>query len=171
MRGDASSWAALSPCGKYRYALGRSWQEPLFPRPGVLWVLHNPSTADAQKTDPTLSKCIAFAKREGYGELVLVNPMAWRATDKGELPHVADPIGLWNSDIVSLAARAYPKVIVGWGLVEKRLQWTIPRIKNVLYRASAEMLCLGMNRDGSPRHPLYLPNETALVPWEDPRVS
>jgi len=58
----------ISPCGKYRYLLERKWGIGL---PCVTWIMLNPSTADAEKDDPTIRRCIGFSKAWGYGSLRL----------------------------------------------------------------------------------------------------
>jgi hypothetical protein len=74
--------ATISDCGRYRYTLGRTWSD----EPPVLFVMLNPSTADADVDDNTISKCIGFAKRWGHGGITVVNLYAWRATNPKELP-------------------------------------------------------------------------------------
>src|SRR5689334_20041621 len=69
--------AVLSPCGLYRYRLTRRWGDG----PALLFVMLNPSTADATEDDPTIRRCTGFAKREGMPAIEVVNLFAWRATD------------------------------------------------------------------------------------------
>lgn len=115
--GTRESWATLSACGKYRYALGRAW-DPLERewdvryelgrsdweenRPVFSIVMLNPSTADHAVDDPTIRKCIHFAKQEGCGALLVRNLFAWRATDPKELRGVADPAGPRNEEVLRL---------------------------------------------------------------------
>ena len=67
MRSDA----LLSPCGCYRYALWRRWE----PGPQVLFIMLNPSTADELTDDPTIRRCIGFARSWGFGSLAVgINP-------------------------------------------------------------------------------------------------
>ena len=68
--------AILSDDGRYRYLLERQWDE----RPRMAWCMLNPSTADANIDDQTIKRCIGFAKREGFGGIIVVNLMAFRAT-------------------------------------------------------------------------------------------
>lgn len=161
VRGGDAAWAAFSTCGKYRYALGRSWQDALFPRPVALWVAHNPSTATESEDDPTIRREIAFSKREGFGELVKVNVMAWRATDKEDLIRAIarrdDIVGPANVRAIDACIASADKSILAWGKVDPRL--------GVITRYEGEAWCLGTNGDGSPRHPLYVAANAPLVRW------
>ena len=67
--------AELSACGKYRYRLSRIWDDK---KPLVLFIMLNPSTADAEQDDPTIRRCIAFAKNWGYGGFMAGNLFAFR---------------------------------------------------------------------------------------------
>lgn len=162
VRGDASSWAAFSSCDKYRYALGRSWELPMFPQPTVLWCAHNPSKAAETDNDPSLQRMVGFSNREGFGSLVLVNEMAFIATDKADLAAADEPTGPLNVAVLELVADLGLKTIVAWGDVDpKTLREGKPQARHLL----GEMWCLGKTRTGQPRHPLYLPGETPLVRW------
>jgi len=94
--GDVKKWAVLSRCGKYRFMLGRAWDEPdsaqdtdtgfgKWKRPLCVWLMLNPSTADHSQDDPTIRKCVGFSQRLGCGGLIVVNLFAWRATDPDDL--------------------------------------------------------------------------------------
>lgn len=93
--------AILSACGTYRYHLWRLWDKAL---PVMVFVMQNPSTADASHDDPTIRKCIGFAKRHGYGGISVRNIFALRATDERILLTHHDPFGPEN-DAHLLAAR------------------------------------------------------------------
>jgi hypothetical protein len=175
-RGDARAWATFSPCEKYRYALWRAWEDyyetdpwrrsgaPLFIVAGL-----NPSTADETANDPTVRKLIGFAKRHGCGALILVNVCALRSTDPKELARALkrgeDPVGPCNEEVIR---RASGMALIGvrvaaWGRVpSKRLEHAAERTRWAL---GYHPQCFGKNDDGSPKHPLYLPYETPLVPW------
>lgn len=96
-----TAWATISPCQKYRYALGRCWDHA---GKRVVFAMLNPSVADATADDPTIRRCIRFARKWGYGSLEVVNLFAWRATDPKELRIAADPIGLDNDAEIVQAA-------------------------------------------------------------------
>lgn len=159
LRGDDAAWAAYSPCERYRYALGRSW-EPLLGGPVVLWVLHNPSTATELAVDPTLRRCVDFSKREGAGGLIFTNVMAWRSTDKDALRFVDDPVGPLNPVAIERCIAAADRVVLAWGKIDPRLG-----VAARLEAVDGQAQCLGKNGDGSPRHPLYLAGGTPLLPW------
>lgn len=155
---ERSGWATTSYDGRYRYLLGRSWGHG----PRMLWVLANPSTADALDDDPTVRRCVGFATRHGYGGLLVVNLWAWRATDPRELARVADPVGRENDAFIAHATRASSgPVVLGWGARGER-----SRVDAVLaLLGDRPVRCLGVTRSGHPRHPLYVSRTTRLRPW------
>jgi hypothetical protein len=157
--------AIISPCGSYRYSLSRVWDDG----PTLAWCMLNPSTADADVDDPTVRKCIGFAKRWGFGGIHVVNLFALRATDPRELRIAKNPVGPGNSDALMKAFSRYP-VVVAWG-------GSIPRTRDAdnaarSVRDSArrgprglEWWCLGRTRYGEPRHPLMLAYATPRLAW------
>ena len=94
--------ALFSPCGRFRYRLGRRWGEG----PTIAFVLLNPSTADDQRDDPTIRRCIGFARRLGFGGLEVVNLYAYVATDPAELRRVGYLVGDENDGHMLEAVRA-----------------------------------------------------------------
>ena len=85
--------AEISSCEQYRYRLGRLWDEDL---PGCLWIMLNPSKADADIDDQTIKQCIGFSKGLGNGSLLVGNLYAWRTTYPRELYRADDPVGPEN---------------------------------------------------------------------------
>lgn len=69
--------ADFSACGTYRYALRKIW---LPAAPQVLFIGLNPSTADEKSDDPTIRRCLGFARSWGYGGLIVANLFAYRTT-------------------------------------------------------------------------------------------
>jgi hypothetical protein len=133
----------------------------------------NPSTADALEDDPTIRRCIGFAKREGCGSLRVLNLFAYRSTDPNELLHVDDPVGPYNDAMLKGQIPWGAPLVLAWGAVRFR-----DRIKQVLsfvresyapFRCRRTLCpgphCLGLTKQGQPRHPLYLPNKAALIPF------
>jgi hypothetical protein len=156
--------AWLSADRQYRYALARSWTA----EPTLIWCMLNPSTADEMQDDPTVRKCIGFAKRWGYGGICVVNLFAFRATKPTALKTAADPVGPENHRILSLAfAGCSNDVIVGWG-------GSIPKIEaadaqvlllRTMAAAHGKTKCLGLTKSQQPKHPLMLSYKTERVPW------
>jgi hypothetical protein len=160
---NISKAATLSNCGIYRYTLHRRipsvlrWVKP------VLFVMLNPSIADAFIDDPTIRRCVGFAKSWGCTELTVVNLFALRATDPSELEKAADPIGPENDVHLKEQIEKHSLVgltVVAWGsknIAKERVKQLMSLFSNVK--------CLGMTKDGSPKHPLYLKNESELISW------
>lgn len=146
--------AVLSPCGTYRYELTRRWSN----RPLVGWVMLNPSTADADVDDPTVRRCIGFAKAWGYGGLVIRNLFALRATDPCELDRHADPVGPDNDTHLS-RCKYDDKTVIAWGA---RGGDRGHEVLELLEKQGARPHQLAVTDGGQPRHPLYL--KAGLVP-------
>lgn len=162
---DSRAWmccnsATLSLCGRYRYTLTRRWDERFI----LNIVMLNPSTADAHADDPTIRRCIAFAKEWGYGSVVVTNLFAYRATDPRELLNVADPVGTENRAHLVAIARGAAKVVCAWGVPPARLSHQEMFVKAIL-REHATLHALGFTKAGHPKHPLYLPKTTEPVEW------
>jgi len=146
--------ALFDATGHYRYSLWRCW-EPL--RPTLLMILLNPSTADAERDDPTIRRCRQFATAWGYGGLEIVNLFAYRTPHPRCLHQASEPIGVQTDPIIQGAITYAAQVVVAWGNGGSFLG----RDRTVLQALVPQPLyCLGITRLGHPRHPLYLPKET-----------
>ena len=155
----------FSPCRQYRYVLWRSWD--MFCPRFAMFVGLNPSTADEVTDDPTIRRCIGFAKAWGYGALCMTNLFAYRATDPHQLFAVEEPVGPDNDVWLAKIAREAMVVIVAWG-VHGHYQGRATHVSAMLSDDSAVMplLCLGYTKGQSPRHPLYVPKNQKPVLWE-----
>lgn len=144
---------------KYRYTLYREW-EPL--KPLVAFIGLNPSTADEVQNDPTVTRCINFAKAWGAGRFCMLNLFGFRSTDPRGLYAVEDPIGDENLKWVDIVAADHASLVVcAWGTHgRKRLPEYCRELEAMLHNTQLQrgvpICCLGKNADGSPRHPLYL---------------
>jgi hypothetical protein len=159
----STSGARFSPCGRYRYSLTRTWGNG----PPALFVMLNPSTATADIDDPTIRKCIGFAKRWGHGGIEVVNLFAIRSTDPAGVLAVDDPVGPDNDGVIGGAMLHSAVTIFAWGAHATGLLRKVgPKRINVVRVTAAlqqvKPLCLGTSNDGSPRHPLMLPYSTPL---------
>src|SRR5579883_1527453 len=144
--------------GPYRYTLWRVWSTAL---PKVTFILLNPSTADALRDDPTIRRCVGFARTWGFGSLEIVNLFAYRATHPRQLKTAPDPVGPANDTAILQAVSSAQLVVVGWG-TQGRLYG---RDRAVLRLLPDSICCLGATRAGFPCHPLYLKKDTAPVPY------
>ena len=93
IKGGMKKHAVISHDDKYRYQLSRIWDEE---KPMVLFIMLNPSTADADVDDPTIRRVVNFAKSWGYGGVFVGNLYAFRSTDPKVLRYIDDPIGEEN---------------------------------------------------------------------------
>ena len=157
--------AVLSGDGRYRYWLGRHWS---YADPIATFIMLNPSTADASADDPTIRRCIGFARSWGMGGIVVLNLYALRATDPRELWKVttAEAVGPDNDRHLEDWARNArlwgTPLIAAWGANAKPR-----RVKEVLALPGMHRLnALGVTKAGQPRHPLYLRRDAGLLPWE-----
>ena len=142
--------AAFSRDGRYRYRLWRRWDRS---RPTIAFCMLNPSTADASRDDPTIRRCIRFARDWGYGSIEVVNIFALRATDPRVLRSARDPVGPRNDAFMLRAADRQP-VVIAWGVLGALRDREAEAL--TLFGPRTRLLALGRTRFGAPRHPLYL---------------
>lgn len=150
--------AIFSNCGTYRYVLRRRLNTHLRQVKTIMFVMLNPSTADAIEDDPTIRRCISFAKREGFTHMTVCNLFALRATDSKELLKAEDPIGPTNDEHLEREACYHDFRVAAWGAHKMAKQ----RAEEVILKYGP-FHCLGTNKDGSPKHPLYLAKSTQFV--------
>jgi hypothetical protein len=150
--------AGFSPCRTWRYWLSRTWDETL---PALVVIGLNPSTADETQDDPTIRKCIKFAKTWGFGGLVMLNLYAYRSTDPKGLKKAKDPVGPAN-DATILERTEGRQVLCAWGTHGTYLNRDL-KVKRML--AGRNLVCLKQTKDGHPQHPLYLKDSTQPISY------
>ena len=145
--------AVISDDGLYRYRLERVWDDA---RPALPFVMLNPSTADALVDDPTIRRCVGFARRENAGGIIVCNLYAFRATSPADLWKARDPYGPQQDDelrtLSEYARLTGMPIVCGWGIHGG--SWNKPIM--MLQTHSPRLACLGRTKDGKPRHPLYV---------------
>jgi hypothetical protein len=157
---DSASGAWVSDDGLYRYRLWRRWDDGARP---MVFLMLNPSTADAKTDDPTIRRCIGFAKREGCGAIQVVNLYALRATNPAHLLDHPDPEGPDNCMAwAEVLHEGDPLVVAAWG--GGVTMDGLPESK-ALRSAGRSWVCFGITKTGAPRHPLYLGNSVPLEPF------
>ena len=148
--------ATLSADRAYRYVLTRRWDDG----PVMTWIMLNPSTADADTDDPTIRRCIGFARREGCGAIRVVNLFALRATSPNALRASSDPVGPDNDSFLRERTHA-EYVVAAWG-AHGGLHGRSHEVRAALRHLP--LLCLGVTPGGEPRHPLYVRSSTPFIP-------
>ncbi len=154
-----TSGATLSDCRKYRYRLWREWGAG----PALTFVMLNPSTADATLDDPTIRRCMGFARAWGFGRVEVVNLFAWRSPKPYDLLRPNDPVGPLNDAAIEDVTSGSKRIVLAWGSHQEIRKILAPRAEVVfekLKKLRVPIGNLGTNSDGMPKHPLYLSNET-----------
>ncbi|QFU90943.1 DUF1643 domain-containing protein [Amycolatopsis sp. YIM 10] len=145
---------------QYRYLLTRSWG----PGPVVLFIMLNPSTADAFTDDPTVTRCLRPARRLGFGALAVVNLFALRATDPAALATHPEPVGPLNDAVITGIAAEADQLIAAWG-AHPQAAVRAQVVTDLLNARRSQLACLGLTKRGQPRHPLYLRADSPLQPF------
>lgn len=150
--------AVFDQTRKYRYLLWRTWSSKQKP---ICFVMLNPSTADAFRTDPTIARCISFARDWGYGGVQIVNLFAFRSTDPTGLLRRRDPVGPLNDLFIEHATTYCERTIAAWG----NHGMLRDRYKEFVLSAKCEgrLYHFGLTLKGQPRHPLYVARDTAVI--------
>lgn len=155
--------AILSPCRLYRFALWRRWD---LEGDTAMFIGLNPSMADESQDDPTIRRCVAFAKAWGYAGLCMTNLFAYRATDPGDMIDSAragiDIIGKDNDHWLRHCAERAGVVVAGWGA---QAAWAMPGRVAAVRSMMPRLHYLRLTKDGHPGHPLYLPASLRPVEW------
>lgn len=178
------SSAVISSDGRYRYTLSRRIEGP-YAGPEALVILLNPSTADATVPDPTVTRLLGFAEREGWGWLHVVNLFALRGKDPRVLDcmhpgpgarHRADScpectarnVGPHGDDYLRDSIAAAELIVVGWGAPAVLYPRRVAQVRALL--EGRRPVSFGVTKEGHPRHPLYVHRDRPLVAWP-PRSS
>lgn len=133
-----------------------------------MFLMLNPSTADAEKDDPTIRRCIGFAKREGRDGIIVINIFAYRTSDPKKLREAfengIDVIGPDNKKHVMKTAMEYGEVVCAWGSspIAEDMEWFSVRD---LWACGVKTYDLGRTKAGPPRHPLYVRADQPLLEY------
>lgn len=141
--------AAFSPCRNYRYSLLRRWGAP--EQGYAMFIGLNPSTADEEADDPTIRRCMQYAKDWGYGALCMTNLFAFRATDPDMMKAHPEPVGPDTDAVLANLAGSAGVVVAAWGNHGSHRG----RDQEVI-KCMPQLHCLTVTKQGQPGHPLYL---------------
>jgi hypothetical protein len=151
------SGAVFSDCRTYRYTLWRTWDEG---KPQVAFIGLNPSTADEAQDDPTLLRCIGFARQWDYGSLVVVNLFAYRSAAPVDLKRAPYPVGDENDAWICSSTAGARLTIACWGNHGSHMQRD-----QAVRKLATNLYCLRITRQGQPAHPLYQPSRLLPIPY------
>ena len=149
--------AILSEDRKYRYVLSRIWDDD---KPKVLFLCLNPSTADENTDDRTVTRCINFAKTWGYGGLLIGNLFALRSTDSSKLYSEEDPVGPENDQYLQELAKQASLIIAAWG-DNGSYMGRSTKVKAMF--SNKGLKCFKINLSKEPKHPLYVSGDATLI--------
>lgn len=145
---NPESDSIISPCGNYRYALWRNWDKT---RVAAMFILLNPHVDGKGKNSPIVDKCIKYAKRWGYGGVIICNLYAYITDDLRELANVDNPHGLDNYQYISQMVKYSGIVVAGWGGLYPTIN-KLQEIRNLV----GPLHYLQLDKMGIPKHPLTL---------------
>jgi hypothetical protein len=116
----------------------------------------NPSTANDVFNDPTIRRCIGFAKVWGYSGLVVTNLFAFRATNPKDLRVFAakdlpSAIGIDNDAHLGIEARSAETIVCAWGN-NGTLRGRDIQVIGML--SMYDLYCIRLSKDGNPVHPV-----------------
>lgn len=159
---DVSMGAVFSGDRSYRYALWRVWDSG---RPLLMFIGLNPSTANEISDDPTVTRMMRRAADAGYGGLLVGNLYAYVSTDPRSLLVGGDKVGPAADALLRRMVEGTTAQLCGWGSFK-----AASRRAGSVYDLLTRPLVLGLNHDGQPKHPLYLPYTMPMLPWASDEV-
>ena len=151
-----SNGAIFSLHGKYRYVLWRIWNNNL---PKIMFIGLNPSTANGNNDDPTIRKVKKIAYNLKYGGIFMLNLFTYVTAYPKELEGKNFNIKLADEYLKYYASQS-KKIVFAWGSFKQ----TTKRSKEVI-NMFPNAYALHINKDGSPKHPLYVKSDTKLIKY------
>jgi hypothetical protein len=165
--GVESSDAVISTDGRYRYKLNRYWTRR---KPPAVWIMLNPSTANAVENDPTIRRCVSFAKHWGFGGIEVYNLFALRSSHPVSIETAADPVGPDNDKWLKEIVHSEGTIVLAWGHCRTPLQSRRAArvLEFLLLGQNVFPKSLGLTKGGHPRHPLYVRGNARLCSFPFP---
>jgi hypothetical protein len=152
--------AVFSADEAYRYLLIRRWAVG---GTTATFLMLNPSTATATADDPTIRRCIGYARREGCNALTVVNLFALRATNPAHLLPHPDPVGERNDEFIVKHCLPGRLVVAAWGYQRRVGPPRALHVRRLLADSGVDLQCLGKTLTGEPRHPLFVRADAPLI--------
>lgn len=178
---DPRAGAEFSVDRIYRYKLWRHWGAERDPSKVACFLMLNPSTADEHDLDPTLRRCVNFAKSWSCTGMVVVNLFAVVSADPKILLTQADAVGdvprlttlgrtVDNTNVILQEVEESHILMLGWGAFPEAAK-RAKEMLDLLPGHNAQPMCLGTTQSGAPKHPLYVASWTPLIPYVCPVTS
>lgn len=149
--------ATISDDQIYRYKLSRTWDST---KSTILFIGLNPSIADETIDDPTITRCLNYAKDWGYGTLLMANLFAFRSTYPKDIYLTDNPIGNENDNYILECVAQSDLVVACWGNNGIYMDR-----ENIIKELIPNLYCLKKNKNGTPHHPLRLPRDIRPIPF------
>lgn len=148
--------AIFDKSGKYRYLLSRMWDSSL---PKLLYIMLNPSIANATIEDRTSKQCLYFAKKLDFGSFEVVNLYSLISTNPKNLKvSTIDPIGNETDHYILEAASKADKIIAAWGC-NHFFNNRNGEVAEMLKQRKYKLFCFEKTKYGHPRHPSRLKHD------------
>lgn len=161
--------AKFSASRKYRYVLQRDGL--LDPHDsemgrGIVFIMLNPSIADAFGDDPTVKRCMVRSARNAFNRIRVVNLFALVSTDPKLIEVDDDPVGPENNVAIVAAATWADKIIVAWGTKARRGKFADRSARVLGLLREFDLYCIDVSKvNGEPVHPLYQPYDKPFRPF------
>ena len=162
--------AEFSDDGMKRFELIRDWSDERSSgaHGTANFIMLNPSMADAEKDDPTIRKCVGFARRWGFSRLVATNLIPVVSPDPYALPPWSG-IDMKNRASLQRWLGKADLVVAAWGSQPKALCRTIAlaeHIRLIKQTAPVAFHCIGLTKNGEPLHPSRAAYTEGPTLWE-----
>lgn len=158
-----TAWFSQAPGyeRQFRFTLGRTWDRD---SGRACFVMLNPSTADEQQDDPTIRRVMRFARDWGYGGVDIVNLSPVVSSNPDDILKRWPPSIAYRTNRAEIVrqANAAEIVVLAWGAHKVA---DLPSMSHDLRLPWDLAHCLGVNANGSPKHPLYVRADTQPQPW------
>ena len=159
------STVEFSDCNQFRYSLCRNFASG---KGSINFIMLNPSTADLEHNDPTIHRCEQRAIAEGFGQMVITNIFAYRATEPKDMKafYGKEPCREYevNFEKIRGFAETSDKIIGAWGNHGSFLN-TADKVREVLRPYQEKVFYLKLNKSGEPQHPLYVAAALKAQSW------
>jgi hypothetical protein len=145
--------AKFSEDMKHRLMLWRVWDKT---KPAVMFIGLNPSTANENTDDPTIRRIKSISYQLGYGGFFMMNLFTFISTDPKKL-NIKEGNRLDADLYLKRIAKCCKTIVFAWGNFD-----VLGRDKEVIEMFPGAN-ALHINKNGSPKHPLYVKSNTQLI--------